>query len=328
MELWVPRWPPQPQGRPTASSKAADRGLRRDGYHRPVPHSSHHGERLYQWQDIRGSPQPQDPRADHQVPHYVSRLGEEHQPMAGADYGEGGYPSRLYSRRGIEDPYQSFYSSNLREEYAYRNYYYPEPPQQQQEEGALRQGSPYIWHEDYHDQKYLNEHHHENQNSSFGTNSETQCQSKNWNPYKDSPASNSGQERPGELFPESLLTRTQKNKPTLTDEPSLLWQHESGLSSSSYELSQYLADAPELYDPMSPAAWSPVQAGGSWSAPKSWSNLVGRGLGGKSLGKSPLLCIAKSGLLSTLFAYVGPLGREANFGSISHLLLCWKLHHS
>ncbi|XP_036878247.2 protein transport protein Sec16B isoform X2 [Manis javanica] len=260
MELWVPRWPPQPRGRPTASSKAADRGLRRDGYHRPVPHSSHHGERLYQWQDIRGSPQPQDPRADHQVPHYVSRLGEEHQPMAGADYGEGGYPSRLYSRRGIEDPYQSFYSSNLREEYAYRNYYYPGPPQQQQEEGALRQGSPYIWHEDYHDQKYLNEHHHENQNSSFGTNSETQCQSKNWNPYKDSPASNSGQERPGELFPESLLTRTQKNKPTLTDEPSLLRQHESGLSSSSYELSQYLADAPELYDPMSPAAWSPVQA--------------------------------------------------------------------
>ncbi|KAK2497238.1 hypothetical protein MC885_012856 [Smutsia gigantea] len=261
MELWVPRWPPQLQGRPPASSKAPDRGLQRDGYHRPVPHSLHHGERLYQWQDIRGSPQSQqDSRADHQVPHYASRFQEEPQPMAGADYCEGGYPSLLYSRRGIEDPYESYYSSNRREEYASRNYYYPGPLQQQQEEGAPRQGSPYIWHEDYRDQKYLNEHHHENQNSSFGRNSETQCQSKNWHPYKDSPASNCGQERPGDLFPESLLTRTQKNKPTLTDESSLLRQHESGLSSSSYELSQYLADAPELCDPMSPAAWSPVQA--------------------------------------------------------------------
>lgn len=43
------------------------------------------------------------------------------------------------------------------------------------------------------------------------------CRSKNWNPYKDSPASNSGQERPGDLFPESPLTRTQKNKVTQSD---------------------------------------------------------------------------------------------------------------
>ena len=48
------------------------------------------------------------------------------------------------------------------------------------------------------------------------------------------------------------------------EESNLLWQHESGLTSSSYELSQYMADASELCDPMTSAVWSPVQAGGYW----------------------------------------------------------------
>jgi hypothetical protein len=44
-------------------------------------------------------------------------------------------------------------------------------------EGAVpRQGSPYIWYEDYGEQKYLNEHHRENRNSPFGTNSDAQFQ--------------------------------------------------------------------------------------------------------------------------------------------------------
>lgn len=38
------------------------------------------------------------------------------------------------------------------------------------------------------------------------------CRSKTRTPHKDSPAANTGQERPGDLFPESLLTGTQKNK--------------------------------------------------------------------------------------------------------------------
>lgn len=58
----------------------------------------------------------------------------------------------------------------------------------------------------------------------------------------------------------SLLTGTQKNEPPLADESNLLQQHESGLTSSAYELSQYIGDASELYNPMAPAAWSPVQA--------------------------------------------------------------------
>nr|XP_035931715.1 protein transport protein Sec16B-like isoform X3 [Halichoerus grypus] len=249
MEFWAPQWPRQPWGRPTAPAKDPSQGLRRDGIHRPVPHSWHNGERYH------GSPpSQQDPRRDHQQPRYVSRPGERHhQPVSGVDYYEGGYPSQLYSRPGMEDLYRSYHSSTLREEYAYGNYYYHGHPQQLQEEreGAVPRGeSPYIWQEDHRDQKYLSEQHHDNQSSL----------SKSQNPYKDSAASNTGQDRPEDLVPESLLPGTQKNKPPLADESNLLQQHESGLSSSAYELSQYIGDASEMYEPRAPAAWSPVQA--------------------------------------------------------------------
>ncbi|XP_077934137.1 protein transport protein Sec16B isoform X2 [Halichoerus grypus] len=246
MEFWAPQWPRQPWGRPTAPAKDPSQGLRRDGIHRPVPHSWHNGERYH------GSPpSQQDPRRDHQQPRYVSRPGERHhQPVSGVDYYEGGYPSQLYSRPGMEDLYRSYHSSTLREEYAYGNYYYHGHPQQLQEERVPRGESPYIWQEDHRDQKYLSEQHHDNQSSL----------SKSQNPYKDSAASNTGQDRPEDLVPESLLPGTQKNKPPLADESNLLQQHESGLSSSAYELSQYIGDASEMYEPRAPAAWSPVQA--------------------------------------------------------------------
>ncbi|XP_034522653.1 protein transport protein Sec16B [Ailuropoda melanoleuca] len=251
MEFWAPQWPPQPRGRPTAPAKDPDRGLRRDGIHRPVPHSWHNGERYHQWQDTHGSPpSQQDPRTDHQQPRYASRPGERHQPVSGFGYYEGGYPSQLYSRPGMEDPYWSYHSSTLREEYAYGNYYYHGHPQQLQEERVPRRESPYIWQEDHRDQKYLSEQHHDSQNNP----------SRSQNAYKDSTASNTGQERPGDLVPDTLLPGAQKNKPPLAAESNLLQQHESGLSSSAYELSQYIGDASEMYGPRAPAAWSPVQA--------------------------------------------------------------------
>ncbi|XP_031514169.1 protein transport protein Sec16B isoform X2 [Papio anubis] len=261
MELWAPQRLPQTRGKVTAPSKDPDQGFRRDGHHRPVPHSRHNGERFHQWQDNRGSPQPQqEPRTDHQQSHYASRPGDWHQPLSRIDYYESGYPSQLYSRPGYENSYQGYHSPTTREEYAYGSYYYHGHPQWLQEERVPRQRSPYIWHEDYREQKYLDEHHYENQHSPFGTNSETHFQSNSRNPYKDSPASNSGQEWPGELFPGSLLAGAQKTKPSLASESNLLQQRESGLSSSSYELSQYITDASERDDPPASAAWSPVQA--------------------------------------------------------------------
>ncbi|XP_073903474.1 protein transport protein Sec16B isoform X4 [Castor canadensis] len=257
MEPWVPQGSSQPRGRPMAPSKDVDRDLWR-GHHRLLPHPRHNGERFHQWQDVRGSPQPpQDPRADPQQPHYAARPGEWPLPMSSADYYERGYPSQMYLRPGYEDAYRRCHSPTLREEYTYGNYYYRGHPQWLQEERVPRQGSPYIWYEDYGEQKYLNEHHRENRNSPFGTNSDAQFQSTSWNPYKDSPASSSRQEQPGGLFP----TRNQKNKPSLTNKSNLLEQHESGLSSSSYELSQYMGDIPKQYEPKASAVWRPVRAG-------------------------------------------------------------------
>ncbi|XP_015996723.2 protein transport protein Sec16B isoform X3 [Rousettus aegyptiacus] len=130
----------------------------------------------------------------------------------------------------------------------------------QKKEGAVpRRASPSVWNEDYRDQTYVRDHHRENQRSPFGTNHETQFRSQSGNPYKDSPASNSGQARPGDLLPESLLTGAQRTKPAPTDASNLLQQHESGLSSSNCELSQYMADASEPYHRTAAAAWSPVQ---------------------------------------------------------------------
>lgn len=252
MEPWVPLWPSQPWERPMAPPKDPGHGLR-SGHHRPVPHPRHNGEGFRQWQDIRGSPRPlQEPQADHLQPPYA--------PRSGVDYYHGAYPSG-YPRPGYEDPYQSYRSPTMREDYAYGSYYYRGHPQRLPEERAPRQGSPYIWHEDYGDQKYLSDHHRENQNSPFGMNSETQFQAIGWSPQKDSPASSSGQERPGELSADSRLAGAHRNKPSLTSKSNLVQQHESGLSSSSYELSQYMADAPEHCDPMASAAWSAGQEG-------------------------------------------------------------------
>ena len=94
MEPWAPQRPPWPQGRPTAPPLDPNRDLWREGYRRPVPHPWHNGERLRQWQDIRGSPQPQqDPSADHQPPHHVSRPGDRRQPASSVDHYQGAIPA-------------------------------------------------------------------------------------------------------------------------------------------------------------------------------------------------------------------------------------------
>ncbi|KAM5237686.1 protein transport protein Sec16B [Ctenodactylus gundi] len=261
MEPWVPQWPSQPRGRSVVLPQDPDRGLW-SGYQGPVFHPQHNGEGFHQWQDVYGTPQlQQDPRAERPQPRHAPRPGERPQLGSGVSYYEEGYPSQLYSRPGYDDHYQMYHSPALRDEYVYGSYYYRGYPQWRPEERVPRQGSPYVWREDFGDQKYLNERHRENRNSPFRTNSEMQFQSTSQNTYKDSRASFSGQGQPGELFQENLLTGAPKNKPSLTSKSNLLQQHESGLSSSSYELSQYMANVSEQYDPVASADWSPVQAG-------------------------------------------------------------------
>ncbi|XP_058516694.1 protein transport protein Sec16B isoform X3 [Ochotona princeps] len=252
MEAWVPQWPPQPQGRPSSPAQEPEGALQRDGLRRSATHSRNNRERLPRWQEVRGSPQPQqDPRLDQQQPHPVSRRGLWQQRGSGADY-----HGQLYSRPSYEGAYQNYHSPALKGDYAYRSHYYHGHPQWLQEERVPRHGSPFVWHEEYRDQRYLRGHHHENQRSSFGRNDESQFQSTRRNPYQD----DLGQDRPNELLPETLLSGTWKNKPSLASKSNLLRQHESGLSSSSYELSQYMVGMSEQYNATAAAGWRPVSA--------------------------------------------------------------------
>ncbi|XP_043820638.1 protein transport protein Sec16B isoform X2 [Dromiciops gliroides] len=261
MEPWVPIAKPQPQRRPVAQPK----GLHRGGYHKSIiPHSQQSGEKFYQWSDLRGGPPPWPNQwADYQRPSHPYRPGDQNRPHSRNEYYEGGYPSQLYPRPGYENPYQNHPPTSTREEYTYGSYYHG-PSQLLKEERVPRQGSPYTRHGDYRDQNLYSDYHEERQSSPFGTDGEIQFRSKSYDMYKESPASGSDrQERPEEedLQNNALEgAHTQLNELSLSGESSLLQQYkDSGLSSSSYELSQYMLDSSDQFDSTPLKTWSPVQ---------------------------------------------------------------------
>ncbi|XP_027724147.1 protein transport protein Sec16B-like isoform X2 [Vombatus ursinus] len=261
MEPWVPVPQPQPQGRPAAQPK----GLQRGGYHKPlIPQSQQSGGKFYQWSDLRGGPPPWPNQwTDYQWTNHPYRPGDQSRPHSGAEYYEGGYPSQLYPRSGYENPYQNHPPTSTREEYTYGSYYRGHS-QLWKEERAPRQGSPYNRHGDYRDQNPYSDYHEERRSSPFGTNGEIQSRSNRYDTFKESPVSDSArQERPGdeELQPSTLEdANTWLSELSLADESSLLQQYkESGLSSSSYELSQYMLDSSDQFDSTPLKTWSPVQ---------------------------------------------------------------------
>ncbi|XP_044530826.1 protein transport protein Sec16B [Gracilinanus agilis] len=251
MEPWVPLPQPQPQGKPVAQPK----GLQKGGYHKPIV-----PEKFYQWSDLRGGPPPwPDQQTGYQRPSHLYRPGDQRRIHSGTEYYEGGYPGQLYPRSGYENPYQHHPPTSTREDYSYGSYYHGHP-QLQKEERVPRQGSPYTRHGDYRDQNPYSDYREERQSSPFGTNGEIHFRSKNYEMHKENSVSDpAGQEKPGEEdLQHSKLEGA--NELPLASESSLLQQYkESGLSSSSYELSQYMLDSPDQYDSTPFKTWSPVQ---------------------------------------------------------------------
>uniref|UniRef100_F6UC90 Protein transport protein Sec16B n=1 Tax=Monodelphis domestica TaxID=13616 RepID=F6UC90_MONDO len=251
MEPWVPPPQPQPQGKPVPQPK----GLQRGGYHKPII-----PEKFYQWSDLRGGPPPwPDQQTGYQQPSHLYRPGGQRRTHSGTEYYESGYPGQLYPRSGYENPYQNHPPINKREDYTYGSYYHGHP-HLLKEERVPRQGSPYTRHGDYRDQNPYSDYHEERRSSPFGTNGEIQFRSKSYDMYKENSVSDSaGQEKPGEEdLQHSKLEGS--NELPLASESSLLQQYkESGLSSSSYELSQYMLDSPDQYDSTPFKTWSPVQ---------------------------------------------------------------------
>ncbi|XP_038614098.1 protein transport protein Sec16B-like isoform X2 [Tachyglossus aculeatus] len=264
MEPWVPLQQSHHWERPAEQSKSPNQELQKDGYPKPMSHPGRNGEGRFEHLDQRGDPLPwPDPQGDYQPLGHPYRPAEPNRPETWPQNYEGEPPVQSFPRLGYEDPYQHYPSPRTREEYAYGGYYrgYPDL---WQEERVPKPGSPYIMHENYWYQNYPGNYHHNRLDSSFGTNSDPQSRAKNYDAYKPSPTPGSKQKKSGRdhqdvasnMLEEVESSREQKELPT-ADEPSMLQHYkDSGLSSSSYELSQYMPDPSDHNYLMQSESWN------------------------------------------------------------------------
>ncbi|XP_053105696.1 protein transport protein Sec16B isoform X3 [Hemicordylus capensis] len=271
MDSWVPPQQPPPQGRHPAWMEGRDRGPWREvARGRPPPHSRHNSEWFYhQYPDFRAGPLPfPDGRAEYYHPAFHPQLQDYTKPNSRAEYYESSHPNRSYSRQGYEDLYW-----NSVENYAYGSY--QRYPQVLQSERDPRQRETWSEHANYWDQSHDRDYLHEEGSSFVRHENGTSVRSKKHNSYEDSYRSK--EEDPYAASYSSPLQKKwiqddfQRNfvenvsvpapELPLPEEPSLLQQYkESGLSSSSYELSQYMYDASNRYEAATSLDWSPIQA--------------------------------------------------------------------
>ncbi|XP_010141575.1 PREDICTED: protein transport protein Sec16B, partial [Buceros rhinoceros silvestris] len=180
-----------------------------------------------------------------------------HIPASRAEYYDSSYPSRPYSRQGYEDPQEQHPAASCGDDYTSQSHRWQ--PVAWQNDRDLRQAEPYSKTSHYWDQHYYRGYH-----PNLAKPRSEQDRTQAYGSHEESCASAAQPERTGGGTPDS-------NSGGPSGQPSLLLQYrESGLSSSSYELSQYIRDGADQYSPMLSGAWSPVQAGGpsvSTSAP-------------------------------------------------------------
>ncbi|NWY42161.1 SC16B protein, partial [Sylvia atricapilla] len=232
MEPWAPGQPPQPRERPAARSSWAE------GHPGPPAPLRRHllpagqAARPGSW---HGSHLPAHPREDGHHPR-----GDSRRPPSRAERPDSSYLSRPYSRQGHEDPHWQYPAAGYRDGYPYQSHQWQ--PAAWQDDRDLRQGESYG--KSYRDQHYYRGYH---PNLATGP------------PGQDRKSAVSLVFEPGWCVPPSLQPSGQ---------PSLLLQyHESGLSSSSHELSQYIPDGADSYDPVPPGSWNEGQTGVSISTP-------------------------------------------------------------
>ncbi|KFP53321.1 Protein transport protein Sec16B, partial [Cathartes aura] len=173
-------------------------------------------------------------------------------PASRAEYYESSYPNRPYSRQGYKDPNWQYPAASYGDDYAYQSHQWQ--PVARQDDRDLRQGEPYGKSTNYRDQHYYRGYHPKLATTPLG-----QDRMQTYDSYEESYISAARRERAGG---ETLGSNSEEagGQPR---EPSLLLQYrESGLSSSSCELSQYIRDGADHYDPVLSGTWSPAQAGG------------------------------------------------------------------
>ncbi|NXD83889.1 SC16B protein, partial [Halcyon senegalensis] len=154
-------------------------------------------------------------------------------------------------RQGYEDPHWQYPVPSYRDDYAYQSHQWQ--PVARQDDRDPRQGEPYSKSTNYQDQHYYRGYH-----PNLAMTPPGQDRTQTYDSHKERRVSAAQpEERVGETLGSSLGdTSSQPREPSL-----LLQYHESGLSSSSYELSQYLHDSADHYDPTLLGTWSPAQTG-------------------------------------------------------------------
>ncbi|NXH12789.1 SC16B protein, partial [Bucco capensis] len=241
MEPWAPARPLQPWERQAAW-----------GSRREVPHGPPAQLRR---QLLRAGPPPRPGSWDgshlpsHQPWDEGNHLWRDgYRPASRAGYGESSYPNRPYSRQGYEDPHWQYPAASYRNDYTYQW-----QPGAWQEDRELRQGEHYGKSTNYQEQHYYRGYH-----PNLVTTNEGWDSTQAYNSYKERDVSGAQPKwAGGEALGQNLGEATSQSR-----EPSLLEQYrESGLSSSSYELSQYIRDGADHYEPVLPGTWSPTQAG-------------------------------------------------------------------
>ncbi|NXC30049.1 SC16B protein, partial [Campylorhamphus procurvoides] len=245
MDPWVPAQPPQPRERPQSW------GPWGEGHHGPPTPlrrqllRAGHPPRPGSWD---GSHSPGHVPWDEG--HHPQR--DTHRPASGAEHYDSSYPSPSYSRQGYEDPHWQYPAASYRDDYPYQSH--QRQPVAWQSDRELRQGEPYGKSTSYRDQHYYRGYH-----PNLATGPPGQDRMQSYDSYEETYTSAARREGAGG---ETLGSNSGEASGQL-QEPSLLLQyHESGLSSSSHELSQYIRDGADQYDPVLPGAWNVEQTGG------------------------------------------------------------------
>nr|XP_047929363.1 protein transport protein Sec16B isoform X3 [Anser cygnoides] len=224
MEPWAPLRPPLPrQGRAARGEKWA---LWAEGHHGPPP----------RWPVLHAGPPPRP--GSWEQGHPPGR--DTRRPASRAESYESGHPFRPYSRQGHEDPHWQYPAAAYGDNHAYQSHQWQ--PVAWQGDRDVRYSEPYGKSSAYRDQHY-----HRGYHPNLATSPPGQDRPQSYDVYKEgSRWSWAGGEASGQ-----------------PREPSLLLQYrESGLSSSGYELSQYIRDGADHCDTAFSESWSPAQGGG------------------------------------------------------------------
>ncbi|XP_075365318.1 protein transport protein Sec16B [Mycteria americana] len=248
MDPWAPARPPQPLERQAA------RGGWGEVHRGPPPQPRR--------QLLRAGPPPRPgswdgghlPGHPWDEGHHPRR--DAHRPASQAEYYESSYPNGPYSRQGYEDPRWQYPAASYGDDYTYQSHQWQ--PVAWQDDRDLRQGEPYGKRANYRDQ-----HQYRGYHPNLAMTAPGQDRMQTYDPYEKRDISAARKELAGgeTLGSESREAGGQPQEPS--GQPSLLLQYrESGLSSSSYELSQYIHDSADHYDPVLSGTWSPAQAGG------------------------------------------------------------------